>query len=240
MIISASESQDQKQAYPLLYRGEDLRTMGGNGNREARVRTLRDCLAISERSLPTPNIGTNSPYYHFRNCIAQMIDHIAQGAAPCFLSFTESEDCAFYYASSGEEGFYSRCNEYGGPPQYSHDAEWKDNCVLVIKIDLSNAGLKKVPQKEKGVYLAEYDLPYNHSSKGVLLVIDVVTLLSSHPIQDENDARAFENSRKDKEWLIVPMSTIDVGRGCHEKSELIRTPDFPLITFSFIDPNEFV
>lgn len=224
---------------PILYRGEDLRLTDGNGlDRKKRVGTLRECLCASQRCLPTSNIGSNSRYYHFRNSISQVIDHVARSVAPCFLSFTEIEERAFYYASSGEIDFHSRSIEYTGPTQYLRDAAWKDDCALIIKLDISNARSKTITDEGKGCYLVEYDLPNIEPAKGQLLVIDVVTLLKNYPIKDRSDAEACANAYSDKEWLVVPMNESDVGRGCSGKSELIRMPDFPLIEFAFIDPIE--
>jgi hypothetical protein len=112
-----------------------------------------------------------------------------------FLSFSEDEEIALRYSSSGSEYI-----EY-----YDNDEAWDFALMVFGKNQIRNKPIKEIAE---GIYLCHYtpQLISNQPSASIIL-IDVLKHLKYQAslVIGKFDA-AITNAKRDKEWLILPAS----------------------------------
>lgn len=190
-----------------LYRGDDDRTG---------IRKLKS--TIHHNQYQTNLINGGEGRIIFETPIIKLINvHVGIGWNKThFLSFSEDLLTAYKYGSGNlllsEIELEDRYEEY-----LEDDEKW---AFALITLQTDNIDWKIL---DKGVYEGFYEptLRLFANSCYRVVLLDVKTVLSEWKNFDTSYARSYSNAVRDKEWLLLPATIINLNGGIQEYSAIL-------------------
>ncbi|MFY0601954.1 MAG: hypothetical protein JXR03_19930 [Cyclobacteriaceae bacterium] len=170
-------------------------------------------------NLSNGGLGREIFQFPIENLIGQ---HVSPGWQQThFLSFSEDEEIALRYSTSGSEHV-----EY-----YDNDEAWDFALMIFGKSQIRNKPIKEIA---KGIYLCYYaPLLISNQPFACIILIDVVKHLQYQAsLIERNFDTAITNAKRDKEWLILPASpfrdnpnelTSKLDEGCFVETRKLKT-----------------
>ena len=174
---------------PTLYRGDDFNKKIGPLTREKLFQELEG------GQLFTRLLDGGNPSEIYQSLDVLIQKHVDIGWKKThFLSFSESEDMAKRY------GLYLEPN--ADLPKLD---EWYEGSVEKFALIQMNPDKIRFERYKEGVYCGKYAPGFkeNEGKAIEILLIDVVKWIENNK---SNSSKALINSRRDKEWLVLPYT----------------------------------
>lgn len=132
-----------------------------------------------------------------------------------FLSFSENIETAIFYGAIGQDYV-----------PYIDENNWS---FILITLSLNSSKIKSFEKIYSGIYKLTYETDLiEFNSIAILLLLDVYEYFCKLKQLKKNISRQqFENAKKDKEWLILPINYISNGEfSCKMPTDLISNIDY--------------